>query len=178
VNFRQHTPGDTRAIEDLFRTTFTDSEGEAEGQLIGDLARSLFERTPPGDLLNFVAEEDGRIVGSIFFTRLDFDSGVDAFILAPVAVSTAAQGKGVGQALITHGLDDLRSRGSGFALTYGDPDYYGRVGFRPIRDDVVRPPFPLSQPVGWLGQALQSDSIDALAGSLQCVEALSDPVYW
>lgn len=178
MKLRNHAIDDVQAIVELFRATFTASDGAGEGALIGDLARGLFETSDPEDLLNFVAEDEGRILGSIFLTRLAFDGDVEAFILAPVAVSPAAQGKGVGQALISHGLDDLRGRGIGFVLTYGDPDYYGRVGFESISHEAVRPPFPLSQPEGWLGQALQGEAIASLEGSLQCVKALQDPVYW
>jgi hypothetical protein len=33
-------------------------------------------------------------------------------------------------------------------MTYGDPAYYGKVGFLPVAEHVVPAPFPLSMPIG------------------------------
>lgn len=81
-------------------------------------------------------------------------SGQRAFILSPVAVSTDVQGKGVGQALIRYGLDHLKSLGVELVFTYGDPGYYSKVGFEQITEAIVKAPWPLSQPIGWLALAL------------------------
>jgi len=53
-------------------------------------------------------------------------------MLAPVAISTEHQGKGVVQALINHGLNELKNRSVAVAITYGDPSYYSKVGFRAL----------------------------------------------
>ena len=176
--YRYHTRNDSPAIAELFASVFTDSEGEAEGALIGQLAKNLFEKTDEHDLFNFVADDDGRIIGSIFFSRLDFGNGTEAFILAPVAVHSDYQGKGIGQALINYGLGELKDKGVSVVLTYGDPMFYNKVGFLQINHHTIKAPFKLSQPEGWLGQSLAGDSIKTLSGSCTCVEALSNPVYW
>lgn len=178
MDFRPHTKEDSRAIVQLFASVFTDSEGEAEGALISRLAKDLLEKTDAHDLVNFVADHDGRIIASIFFSRLGFENGIEAFILAPVAVHSDYQGKGIGQALIDYGLKELKARGVSVALTYGDPGFYRKVGFRHISPETVRPPFDLSRPEGWLGRSLVGDAIETLSGSCACVEALSDPAYW
>ncbi|WP_143093039.1 GNAT family N-acetyltransferase [Celeribacter neptunius] len=54
------------------------------------------------------------------------------FILAPVAVATAQQGKGLGQRLISHALQALLDREVDVALTYGDINFYSKVGFAHI----------------------------------------------
>lgn len=178
MKYRLYTRNESPSIVRLFASVFGDSEGEAEGRLIGRLAGDLLEKTDEGDLFNFVADQDGRIIGSIFFSRSTFDDGVEAFILAPVAVHSDFQGKGIGQALIDYGLKALKDRGVRVALTYGDPSFYRKVGFRPISPETIRAPFELSRPEGWLGQSLAGDSIDTLSGSCRCVEALNDPAYW
>jgi len=162
----------------LFASVFADSEGEAEGALISRLAKDLFEKTDERDLFNLVADDDGQVIGSIFFSRLGFENGIEAFLLAPVAVHSDYQGKGIGQALINHGLKELRDRGVSFVLTYGDPRFYHKVGFRQISHVTIRAPFELMQPEGWLGQSLVGDSFETLSGRCTCVEALSDPAYW
>lgn len=178
MNLRQHNAENEQAIVQLFESVFTASEGESEGALISSLAAELFRTSAKHDLFNFVADEDGQIVGSAFFTRLNFEDGSDAFILSPVAVHRERQGKGLGQALIGHGLRDLKTRGVSAVLTYGDPAFYSKVGFRQITPATVRPPFPLSQPEGWLGQSLNNEPIEALSGSFKCVDALNEPGYW
>jgi predicted N-acetyltransferase YhbS len=117
-------------------------------------------------------------VGSIFFTRLSFDILLDAFLLSPVAVHTDHQGKGVGQRLIGFGIDQLKKKGVKLVFTYGDPNFYSKVGFRHISEDIVKAPFKLAQPEGWLCQSLDDGEIASLSGSLRCVKALNNPEYW
>lgn len=176
--FRHHHPEEAKVIVKLFTSVFADSEDQSEGVLIGKLAEDLFETTDERNLFNYVADDNGPIVGSIFFSRLSFENNLDAFILGPVAVRSDRQGNGIGQALISHGLRDLKNQGVGVVLTYGDPRFYRKVGFRQISCAIIKAPFELSQPEGWLGQSLGDDSIESLAGRCTCVKAFNDPVYW
>lgn len=178
MEFRRHSESDSQDIVSLFTAVFAKSEGEAEGALIGRLAKDLLEKTDLEDLFGFVAVDDGRLIGSIFFSRLHFENEIEAFILSPVAVHTDFQGKGTGQALIKHGLDQLKDRGVRVAITYGDPRFYSKLGFRPISPETICAPFTLSQPEGWLGQSLSGDSLETLSGGCTCVAALNDSAYW
>ena len=96
-------------IKQLFTKVFSDSEGQAEGVLIGNLSYDLMTGTDAQDLYGFVAIENEQIIGSIFFTRLTFQNGVNAFLLSPVAIHTSYQGKGIGQKLINFGINHLKS---------------------------------------------------------------------
>ncbi len=166
-------------IIDLFTSTFTASEGVEEGALIGDLVRNLLGGTAANDRFVFTAEEKGRIVGGIVFSRLTYEQDDRTlFILAPVAVATDQQGKGIGQRLLIHGLASLRGAGVDIAMTYGDPNYYAKVGFMPISEADAQAPFPLSRPEGWLAQSLTQRPMTPLKGPSRCVEALNDPVFW
>jgi len=60
---------------------------------------------------------------------LTFESEVNAFLLGPVAIHTSYQGKGIGQKLINFGLNTLKENGVELAFTYGDPNFYSKVGF-------------------------------------------------
>ena len=95
MEFRAHEPRDALAIESLFCSVFSKSEGEQEGILIGNLAKDLLTTTSQ-DLYGFVAVEGEKIVGAIFFSRLTFEKDIDVFILAPVAVRNEYQGMGTG----------------------------------------------------------------------------------
>jgi len=171
-------PIEADEIARLFIQTFADSEGQAEGERIGHLARDLISNTPEGDLYCFVAREDRQIVGCICFSRITFESEIKAFILAPVAVLTGHQGKGIGQRLIRFGLDTLVRDGVELAITYGDPSYYGKVGFRAVAESMIPAPLALQHPEGWLAQSLTGKEVQPIAGKSTCVEALNSPAYW
>ena len=178
-----HRPGRESVIVDLFRETFAASEGASEGASIGALVRDLLECTPAGDVRVFVAEdeaaEDGTPTAVAIFTRLSYvQDDRTVFLLSPLAVATARQGLGIGQELLGQALEALRSDGVDVVVTYGDPAFYGKVGFAPLSQDTAQPPLPLSRPEGWLGRALNADGFAPLAGPSTCVMALRDPHLW
>ena len=171
--------GREEEIIDLFSVTFTASEGEDEGALIGELVRNLLGGMAEKDLYVFTATASGVIIGSIVFSRLTYEQDERiVFVLAPVAVATDQQGKGIGQRLLIHGLATLRIAGVDIAMTYGDPGYYGKVGFMPVSEADAQAPFPLNHPEGWLGQSLTDRGMVPLSGPSRCVEALNDPAFW
>lgn len=179
MEFEAGVRGRAQEIAGLFEATFTASEGASEGALIGALVRDLIAGTPAADLFVFTAQEGGRIVGAILFTRLVYDRDPRAvFLMAPVAVATAWQGKGVGQGLLRHGLEAMRAAGAEVAITYGDPNYYGRVGFTQVTPEAVPAPFALSQPEGWQAQSLGEGALTPLQGRVTCVPGFSDPALW
>jgi len=162
----------------LFKATFAASEGANEGDLVGGLARDLLTTTPDDDLRVFLAEDGGALIGCIIFSRLRYEEDDRiVFLLSPVAVATAHQRKGVGQALLRHGLDALRAENVDVAITYGDPAYYGKVGFEAITEEIAKAPCPLSMPHGWLALSL-TGALTPLAGAARCAAALDKPAYW
>lgn len=171
--------GREQALIGLFTTTFTASEGPDEGALIGDLARDLLAETPTKDIRVFCAEDEGNAIGAAIFTRLTYsDDPHIVFLLAPMAVAPGRQRQGIGQALLSHALEALRSDGIQIAITYGDPNYYGRVGFVPITEDQAHAPLPLSLPHGWIGQSLTEEKMPVLQGPSTCVSALNRSDVW
>ena len=170
----------TGEIIRLFAATFTDSEGPGEGALIEKLATDMIATVDEADLFVFSARDDaGAIIGAIIFTRIAYpEDDRTVFLLAPVAVATSHHGRGVGQGLLRYGLGVLRENGVDIALTYGDINFYGRVGFAQITDADAQPPLPLSYPEGWLGQSLTGRPFDPLTGPSRCVAALDSPDYW
>ncbi len=57
---------DVEEIKQLFLKVFSDSEGQAEGLLIGSLAFDLMKTTDSQDIYGFIATENNQIIGSIF----------------------------------------------------------------------------------------------------------------
>jgi putative acetyltransferase len=178
VKLSPPTPEDQSDIERLFISAFSHAEGPAEGELIGGLVRDLLGSTAKEDLHCFVAREETGIVGSIVFSRLRFETGIQAFLLAPVAVAPECQGRGIGQELIAFELDALCQCGVELVITYGDPAFYAKVGFQPVSQAVIPAPRPLQQPHGWQAQSLCAEPIQPIQGRCTCVEALNRPEYW
>lgn len=178
MEFSLFNQSNTEEVIGLFTSVFSASESEEEGRNIGHLVSNLIAKTAPQDLTGCVAIDKGCIVGCIFFSRLTVPGDQIAFILSPVAIATEVQGTGIGQRLISYGLEYLRSQQVNLTFTYGDPVFYSKTGFCQISESLVAAPFPLSQPVGWLAQSLDGRPMQAMNGPTQCVEALSNPDYW
>lgn len=173
-----YSPSNIEEIKRLFTQVFSDSEGESEGLVIGNLAYELLTGTDQHDLYGFIASQDEQIIGSIVFTRLVFESEANAFLLSPVAIHTGHQGKGIGQKLIRFGINQLKERGVGLVFTYGDPNFYSKVGFNPISEKLAKAPLKMTYPEGWLGQSLVGEAFEPIIGNSYCVEALNNPEYW
>ena len=121
--------GREQALIELFAATFTASEGPGEGALIGDLVSDLLAETPTEDIRVFCAEDEGHAIGAAIFTRLTYSEDPHVvFLLSPMAVAPERQRRGIGQALLSQAFEALRSECIQIVITYGDPNYYGRVG--------------------------------------------------
>src|SRR5262249_35292730 len=120
----QESRTDYKAIRQLNDAAFGSPE---ESQLIDKL------RTGGKALLSLVAEENGDVIGHIFFSRLQIaqPSGpsLPAVALAPMCVSSVHQKKGVGGALIQQGIRILRQRGEAAVFVLGHKTYYPKFGF-------------------------------------------------
>ena len=90
-----YNPSNIEEIKQLFTKTFSDSEGQEEGLLIGKLAYDLMTSTDGDNIYGFVATKNEQIIGSIIFSKLTFESEMNAFLLSPVAIHTNYQGKGI-----------------------------------------------------------------------------------
>jgi putative acetyltransferase len=97
--------------------------------------------------LGLVATAGDDVVGHILFTPLTFQAGAERatfMALAPMAVRTAWQRRGVGSALVRAGLAECRAVGHDVVIVVGHPAYYPRFGFVPGRPLgwTSDPPFP------------------------------------
>jgi predicted N-acetyltransferase YhbS len=182
MEYTEYQPGEDKerdqALVDLFIATFSDSEGPDEGALIGTLVKDFLDTTAQDDLHIHVALHDNTVVGSAIFSRLSCEDGTHAFLMAPVAVGTSFQKKGVGQALISSGIEHLRAKGVQLVMSYGDIDFYARTGFVVVPVEVIPAPRPLSYPQGWIGQSLDGREIQPVTGGTRCVAAIDDGAYW
>jgi len=178
MNYQILDKNSKEEVTGLFTTAFSDSEGEKEGKLIGNLAAELSSSIDNKEIIGIGAYKDESIIGTIFFTRLRFNEPSNIYMLAPVAVSTPHQGTGVGQALIHFGLQELKNRSIAVVITYGDPSFYSKVGFKTLSEAIIQAPLKLSMPEGWLGQSLTEEPIPTINERPICVKEFNNPIYW
>jgi putative acetyltransferase len=145
-----------------------------------NLVVELSEETTSPSIKSLVAEVDNQIIGYVSFSSifLKSDSSISGYILAPLAVAPKHQKKWIGSNLIKSGIDMLTENGVGVVLVYGDPDYYGRFGFKAEIGLSFVPPYSLQYPFGWTGMMLNETSIPEQPIQFDCVAALSKPELW
>ena len=105
-------------------------------------------------------------------------SSLSGYILSPLAVSPEHQKQGLGLNLIQSGIDMLTKDGAGFPLVYGDPDYYGRFGFKEEIGRLFVTPYPLKYPLASTGMNLNATATPKTPVKFECVAALSKPDLW
>jgi len=110
-----------RALNDLV------FQGPAEGTIVDAIRDSC------ADALSLVAVEGDQIIGHIFFSPVMMDGmkGTEAMGLGPMAVRPEYQRKGIGKALITQGLNELKASGCAVVVVLGHAEYYPKFGFSP-----------------------------------------------
>ncbi len=84
--------------------------------------------------LDYVAEIDGKLVGSIIYTQSalisENDETVEIVSFGPLCVLPQYQRKGIGTALIEKTKTRVREKGIPAIVIYGDPHNYCKHGFR------------------------------------------------
>jgi putative acetyltransferase len=130
IKVRAETADDFRAIDVVNLSAF---QGEAEAQLIGELRKS--EAFIPD--LSLVAELNGRIVGHVVLTKVQFTSArgeTEILALGPMSVVPSQSHRGIGSELIEAAVARARPLCYTAIVVAGHPDYYLRFGFRPAKD--------------------------------------------
>ena len=126
------TPADFPQIYQLVKTAFETAavtDGD-EQDYMENLRKS--DRYLPQ--LALVAQMDGEPVGHIMLTRTRISYAaqtVDALLLSPLCVALPWRRQGIGGALIKESLHRALALGFSAVFLCGDPNYYGRFGFRP-----------------------------------------------
>ncbi len=116
--------------------------------------------------LALVAEEDGRLLGQVMISRVPLrkDGRTNSVLLvAPLSVRLERRGEGIGSALMRAGLARGAELGYEAVFLVGDPEYYGRFGFKSIEGLGLS--LDLDIPLEYvLGLELKPGFLEALAG--------------
>jgi len=111
--------------------------------------------------------------------KLSLYSGNDVKEIRQFFYAVFSDSEGEEQGLSVSTLaSDLRKKGVELLFTYGSPQYYSKVDFSPVSEELAKAPVKLSLPFAWLGQSLVSDDMEPIRGDSRCVEALNNPEYW
>ena len=122
---------DYRAVENLVRESFWNvyRPGCSEHYVIHVL------RDEPAFVkeLDFVMEQDGRLIGQNMFMRtiIEADDGrvIDVLTMATICITTELKRQGCGKALLDYSLEKAAELGFGAVLFEGNIDFYGKSGF-------------------------------------------------
>lgn len=129
---REERPEDAEAVHAVLVAAFG---REAEARLVERL------RASRRIVCAMVAEEKGRVLGHVVFSRIEVESGdreVPVLALASLAVLSAFQRLGIGSALVSAGLARCRELGHTRVAVLGEPEYYARFGFSPAAEFGIR----------------------------------------
>lgn len=86
--------------------------------------------------------------------------------------------QGFGQDLIRFAHEEMKAQGVNLTMTYGDPNFYSKVGYQQITEDKIKAPLKLSFPEGWLVNPLDGVSNLEVEGSSTCIPELDDQGLW
>jgi putative acetyltransferase len=124
ITIRSEEPTDVEVIHSIQKSAFPTG---AEAHLVDRL------REERKLALSLIAEVGKGVVGHVAFSPVSVEPQSPAkrgLGLGPVAVQPEWQRKGIGEQLIMRGIEDCRRDGYSYMVVLGEPEYYGRFGFR------------------------------------------------
>ena len=128
---RLEKPGDYREVENLTRESFWNvyRPGCTE-HFVLHCYRSNPDFIPE---LDFVMEEDGRIIGHVMFSKatllLPDGSARPSWTFGPICIHPAYKRSGYGLKLLQYALEKARGLGVGFLCMEGNLAFYAHAGF-------------------------------------------------
>ena len=181
ITIKSTTPQDLQTILEVELTAFNGSKK------LKTLLTDLLEDPTAEPYISLLALDGDKAVGHILFTKArirpnpgfcNFKS--NASIMGPVAVIPEYRQQGIGKALISKGIDELRDRGIDHCFTLGHSRFRPGFGFKPNAADAGFPaPFPVTEEYqdAWMWLNVTNKSDDE-KGKVICANAIMRPTYW
>ncbi len=140
ITIRLETKEEYREVENLIRESFWNvyRPGCSEHYVIHVL------RNDPAFVkeLDFVMEQNGRLIGQNMFMRtvINADDGrdIDVLTMGPICITPDLKRRGYGKLLLDHSLEKAAEMGFGAVLFEGNIDFYGKSGFTYAREFGIR----------------------------------------
>ncbi|HIP77665.1 MAG TPA: N-acetyltransferase [Kiloniellaceae bacterium] len=183
---RETAENDLAAILRVHRQAFGQEDEAA-------LTEAILSDPSAQPVVSLLALVEGEPAGHILYSRARLsahpssgarssgvEAGPSAALLAPLAVVPAAQGQGIGGALIQRGLEELSRAGTAFVFVLGYPAYYQRHGFQTAGRLGFAAPYPIAErnADAWMVQALGDDKGGEGDYQVACADSLNKPEYW
>lgn len=151
---RTEQPTDHENIYSVVKTAFdTAEQSDGNEQNLVNALRTSSAFIPE---LSLVAEENGKIIGHIMFTKLQI--GTETILaLAPLSVLPQNQKQGIGTALVMAGHHIAKKLGYHYSVVLGSEKYYPRFGYLPAETFNIRPPFEVPNE-NFMALKLQKDA--------------------
>lgn len=127
LTIREETEADHAAIEALTLVAFFRvAHSRHDEQRIIEALRAADALT-----LSLVVEHDGYVVGHVAVSPVRLSDGSRGWYgLGPLSVGPGHQRQGLGSRLVREALARLQALGAAGCVALGEPDFYGRFGFR------------------------------------------------
>jgi len=125
MHIREEQPSDKDKIWDVNSEAF---DTDAEANLVNAL------RSSTCTCISLVAETEENVLGHILFTPVELtgnENTLNLMGLAPMAVLSQYQNRGIGSELVKAGLQHCQLMGYDAVVVLGHPEYYPRFGFVP-----------------------------------------------
>jgi len=168
LTIRPETPADHSSVREVNEQAF---ERRAEADLV-DALREITETH-----LSLVAEDEGEVIGHIFFSPVSVESTsgykANLFGLAPMAVLPERQRQGIGAALVQKGLQKCKELGWDAVVVLGHPDYYPRFGFKPTQVFGLQSEFDVPAEV-FMARELVSGALEKVHGTVRYNSVFAD----
>jgi len=131
MNIRLEQPGDQRVVEELTRESFWNVyRPGCQEHFVLNQYRSNPAFIPE---LDFVMEEDGRIIGHVMFSKAEIilADGIrfPSWTFGPISIHPDFKRKGYGLKLLQYALEKAREMGVGLLCMEGNIDFYRLAGF-------------------------------------------------
>ena len=138
IDIRNEKPDDAARIHEVIELAFRDaSHADHNEQFIVKALRDCGTLT-----VSLVAEVDGKIIGHVALSPVIISDGTaEWYGLGPISVLQEYQGKGIGTKLMNKALTEIEIKGAAGCVVLGEPDYYGRFGFKAV-DGLIFPGVP------------------------------------
>lgn len=129
---RNEKPEDFRPVEEMIKRTFWNlSEPGCNEHYFAHKVRESEDYIPE---LDFVLEEDDKIIGHILYVKAKFiaTDGTEKEILSfgPFTIDPEYQRKGYGKKLLDYSLSVAKKMGYSAVAIYGNPENYVCYGFK------------------------------------------------
>ena len=131
MKIRLEQPSDHREVENLTREAFWNvyRPGCTEHFVLNRF-RANPDFIPE---LDFVMEEDGRIIGHVMYAKASIvredGSILPAWTFGPISIHPDFKRKGYGLRLLTYSMEQARHLGIGVLCMEGNIEFYGHAGF-------------------------------------------------